>query len=110
MPGAMEHRPVPLAQPTCADVYHCRMRPPELSSTQSRYCVAVATAFHTKVGVVTARVPVGATSVVAPGGLMTLLTVMATGFETALLPRVSRAVAVRVYEPLLPLVVSQRTE
>src|SRR2546426_278550 len=67
-PGAMEHVPVPLAQPACAAVYIVRMRPPELSSTQSRYCVAVATAFQVKVGVAVAMLPEGATSVAAPGG------------------------------------------
>src|SRR2546426_274425 len=41
-----EHVPVPLAQPAWVAVYHCRMRPPELSSTHNRYCVALATAFH----------------------------------------------------------------
>src|SRR5207247_1311244 len=50
------------------------MRPPELSSTQSRYCVAVATAFQLKVGVVVAMLPDGVTSVAAPGGTA-LLTV-----------------------------------
>src|SRR6266566_4941871 len=50
------------------------MRPPELSSTQSRYCVAVATAFQLKVGVVVAMLPDGVTSVAAAGGTA-LLTV-----------------------------------
>src|SRR5213596_2653722 len=50
------------------------MRPPELSSTQSRYCVAAATAFQVKVGVVVAMLPDGVTSVAAPGGTA-LLTV-----------------------------------
>src|SRR2546426_807568 len=44
------------------------MRPPELSSTQSRYCVASATAFQLKVGVAVAMLPEGATRVAAPGG------------------------------------------
>ena len=44
------------------------MRPPELSSTQSRYCVASATAFQLKVGVLVAMLPVGATRVAAGGG------------------------------------------
>src|SRR5438128_4520596 len=44
------------------------MRPPELSSTQSRYCVARATAFQLKVGVLVARLPEGATRVAAGGG------------------------------------------
>src|SRR2546425_11660075 len=42
-PGVSEHIPVPLAQPACAALYHVRMRPPELSSSHSRYCVAPAT-------------------------------------------------------------------
>ena len=67
-PGAMEHVPVPLAQPACALVYVVRRRPPELSSTHSRYAVAVATAFHVKVGVAVAMLPDGATSVATPGG------------------------------------------
>src|SRR5206468_2951225 len=46
------------------------MRPPELSSTQSRYCVASATAFQLKVGVAVAMLPDGATSVAAPGGAL----------------------------------------
>ena len=66
--GVSEHVPVPLAQPTCVAVYHCRMRPPELSSSHSRYCVAVATAFHVNVGVDVAMMPAGATNVAAPGG------------------------------------------
>src|SRR2546425_5132858 len=49
--GVTEHVPVPLAQPTCAAVYVVRMRPPELSSTHRRYCVAPAAAFHVYVGV-----------------------------------------------------------
>src|SRR5437867_11347934 len=44
------------------------MRPPELSSSHSRYCVALATAFHVNVGVDVAMLPAGATSVAAPGG------------------------------------------
>src|SRR5437773_673949 len=44
--GVSEHAPVPPAQPAWVAVYHCRMRPPELSSTHNRYCVALATAFH----------------------------------------------------------------
>src|SRR5439155_384807 len=44
--GVSEHVPVPPAQPASVAVYHCRMRPPELSSTHNRYCVALATAFH----------------------------------------------------------------
>src|SRR5438128_10764896 len=44
------------------------MRPPELSSTHRRYCVAPATAFHVYVGVLVARLPDGATRVAAPGG------------------------------------------
>src|SRR6059036_495412 len=67
-PGAMEHVPVPLAQPACALVYVVRMRPPELSSTHSRYAVAAATAFHVKVGVAVVMLPDGATSVAGPGG------------------------------------------
>src|SRR5256885_17097503 len=35
--GVIEHVPVPPAQPACAAVYVVRMRPPELSSTHSRY-------------------------------------------------------------------------
>src|SRR2546422_2064784 len=50
----IEHAPAPLAQPACAPVYVVRMRPPELSSTQSMYCVALATAFQLKVGVLLA--------------------------------------------------------
>src|SRR5438093_459200 len=46
------------------------MRPPELSSTQSRYCVASATAFQLKVGVAVAMLPEGATRVAAPGGAL----------------------------------------
>src|SRR2546426_6548004 len=65
---AIEHAPAPLAQPACAPVYVVRMRPPELSSTQSMYCVALATAFQLKVGVLLAMLPDGATSVAAPGG------------------------------------------
>src|SRR2546425_11515675 len=38
-----EHVPVPLAQPASVAVYQCRTRPPELSSIQSRYSVAVGT-------------------------------------------------------------------
>src|SRR5436190_407897 len=38
--GVSEHAPVPPAQPAWVAVYHCRMRPPELSSTHNRYCVA----------------------------------------------------------------------
>src|SRR2546425_205906 len=67
-PGVSEHNPVPLAQPACAAVYHCRMRPPELSSSHSRYCVALATAFHVNVGVDVAMLPAGASRVAAPGG------------------------------------------
>src|SRR5207249_3588717 len=44
--GGSEHVPVPPAQPAWVAVYRCRMRPPELSSTHNRYCVALATAFH----------------------------------------------------------------
>src|SRR5437773_1104521 len=44
------------------------MRPPELSSTHRRYCVAPAAAFHAYVGVLVARLPDGATRVAAPGG------------------------------------------
>src|SRR5437867_2799157 len=43
--GVSEQVPVPPAQPACVAVYHGRMRPPELSSTHNRYCVALATAF-----------------------------------------------------------------
>src|SRR5437867_4128054 len=64
----IEHAPAPLAQPACAPVYVVRMRPPELSSTQSMYCVALATAFQLKVGVLLAMLPEGATSVAAVGG------------------------------------------
>src|SRR3989441_3573960 len=67
-PGAMEHVPVPLAQPACAAVYIVRMRPPELSSTHRRYCVAPAAAFHVYVGVLVAMLPEGATRVAAGGG------------------------------------------
>ncbi|PYQ00565.1 MAG: hypothetical protein DMF83_27790 [Acidobacteria bacterium] len=49
-------------------MYVVRMRPPELSSTQSMYCVALATAFQLKVGVLLAMLPEGATSVAAVGG------------------------------------------
>src|SRR2546428_3795136 len=48
-PGVSEHIPVPLAQPACAALYHRRIRPPELSSSHSRYCVAAATACHANV-------------------------------------------------------------
>src|SRR5437899_11952140 len=44
------------------------MRPPELSSAQSRYWVALATAFQVKVGVAVAMLPEGATRVAAGGG------------------------------------------
>src|SRR2546422_74420 len=44
------------------------MRPPELSSTQSRYAVALATAFQVKVGVLVAMLPEGATRVAGGGG------------------------------------------
>src|SRR5438094_2263712 len=44
------------------------MRPPEASSTHSKYCVAAATAFQVYAGLVAAMLPVGATSVAAPGG------------------------------------------
>src|SRR2546425_6242604 len=67
-PGVSAHVPMPLAQPACAALYHVRMRPPELSSSHSRYCVALATAFHVNVGVDVAMLPAGATSVAAPGG------------------------------------------
>src|SRR5438445_11881251 len=67
-PGVSEHIPVPLAQPACAALYHVRIRQPELSSSHSRYCVAVATAFHVNVGVDVAMLPAGAISVAAPGG------------------------------------------
>src|SRR3989454_332730 len=63
-----EHVPVPLAQPASVAVYHCRRRPPELSSSHSRYCVAPATAVQVYVGVVVAMLPAGASSVAAPGG------------------------------------------
>src|SRR2546426_749832 len=63
-----EHVPVPLAQPASVAVYHCRRRPPELSSSHSRYCVAPATAFQVYVGVVVAMLPDGASSVAGPGG------------------------------------------
>src|SRR2546425_10944897 len=66
--GVSEHVPVPLAQPTCAAVYVVRMRPPELSSTHRRYCVAPAAAFHVYVGVLVAMLPEGATRVAAGGG------------------------------------------
>src|SRR2546422_9905919 len=45
-------------------------QPPELSSTQSRYCVASATAFQLKVGVAVAMLPEGATRGAAPGGAL----------------------------------------
>src|SRR2546422_576897 len=45
------------------------MRPPELSSTHSMYCVAVATAFHVYVGAPFGMLPDGAISVAAPGGV-----------------------------------------
>src|SRR5439155_1652224 len=45
-----------------------RLRPPELSSTQSMYAVALATAFQLKVGVALAMLPDGATMVAAAGG------------------------------------------
>src|SRR2546425_579601 len=63
-----EHVPVPLAQPASVAVYHCRRRPPELSSSHSRYCVAPATAFQVYVGVVVVMPPDGASSVAGPGG------------------------------------------
>src|SRR5437867_3195363 len=63
-----EHVPVPLAQPASVAVYHCRRRPPELSSSHSRYCVARATAVQVEVGVVVAMLPAGVTRVAAPGG------------------------------------------
>src|SRR5436190_56713 len=66
--GVSEHVPIPLAQLACSAVYHCRIRPPELSSSHSKYCVALATAFHVNVGVGVAIAPVGDTSVAAPGG------------------------------------------
>src|SRR2546425_574562 len=66
--GVSEHVPVPLAQPACAAVYVVLMRPPELSSTHRRYCVAPATAFHVYVGVLVAMLPEGATRVAAGGG------------------------------------------
>src|SRR5436309_8747534 len=67
-PGVSAHVPMPLAQPACAAVYHCRMRPPELSSSHSRYCVAPATAVQVYVGVVIVMLPAGASSVAGPGG------------------------------------------
>src|SRR5258705_8695783 len=66
--GVSEHVPVPLGQPAWAAVYHVRMRPPELSSTHSRYWVAPATAFQVKVGVAFAMLPEGATRAAAAGG------------------------------------------
>src|SRR5437867_1245000 len=44
------------------------MRPPELSSTHSRYFVALATAFHMNVGVDVVMLPAGASRVAGPGG------------------------------------------
>src|SRR5947199_169791 len=64
--GVSEHVPVPPAQPAWVAVYHCRMRPPELSSTQRRYCVALATARRASVGVVVAIMPCGVTRAAAP--------------------------------------------
>src|SRR2546425_5894288 len=46
------------------------MRPPELSSTQSKYAVAPATAFQVNVGVPVAMLPDGASRVGAPGGVL----------------------------------------
>src|SRR5439155_1017876 len=66
--GVREHIPVPLAQPACAAVYHCRTRPPELSSSDSRYCVVPTTASQVNVGVDVAMLPDGATRVAGPGG------------------------------------------
>src|SRR5258705_13971204 len=83
------------------------MRPPELSSTHSRYPVAAATAFHVKVGVAVAMLPDGASSVAGPGGTTTtLLTVTATAAEIVALPAASRALAVSVCGPLAAVVVS----
>src|SRR5207253_267719 len=69
-PGAIEHTPVPEAQPAWAAVYHVRTRPPELSSSHSIYCAAPATAVHLKVGAALSAVsvPDGAISVAWPGG------------------------------------------
>src|SRR5258705_498422 len=76
--GVSEHVPVPLVQPACAAVYDVRMRPPELSSTHSRYWVAPATAFQVYVGVAVVMLPDGATSVAAPGGTaLSIVTVCA---------------------------------
>ena len=88
-------------------MYVVRRRPPELSSTHSRYCVAPTTAFHVKVGVAFVMLPDGATSVAAPGGATTLLTVTAIAAETVALPAASRALAVSVCGPLAAVVVSQ---
>src|SRR2546428_171890 len=66
--GVSEHVPVPPAHPAWPAVYPCRRRPPELSSSHSRYCVAPATAFQVYVGVVVPMLPDGATSVAGPGG------------------------------------------
>src|SRR5437867_3774214 len=52
----------------CAAVYRGRMRPPELSSSHRRYCVAIATAFLMDVGVDVVMLPAGASSVAGPGG------------------------------------------
>src|SRR2546425_877674 len=46
------------------------MRPPELSSTQSKYAVAPATAFQVNVGVPVGMLPDGASRVAAPGGVL----------------------------------------
>src|SRR5258705_13616478 len=66
--GVSEQVPVPLAQPAWVAVYTVRMRPPEASSTQSRYWVAPVTAFQVNVGLAVVMLPEGATRVAAPGG------------------------------------------
>src|SRR2546428_224087 len=57
-----------VAEPRSRGSSHHRIRPPELSSTHSRYCAALATAVHVNVGVDVAMLPVGATRVAGPGG------------------------------------------
>src|SRR2546428_10711683 len=64
---------MPRRPPRSPPFPYTRLSPPELSSTQSRYCVAPATAFQVKVGVPVAMLPDGATRVAAPGGTLLLM-------------------------------------
>src|SRR2546426_51560 len=77
-PGAMEHVPVPLAQPACAFVYVVRMRSGDLRDLHSFPARRSSDLFHVKVGVAVVMLPDGATSVAGPGGATTLFTVTAT--------------------------------